>query len=55
MRKKAAKTLVDALNAAILPGGKVVDKDGRWLYPYVDAINAYTANDIRERSFLLCA
>lgn len=45
--KKAAKTLVDALNAAILPGGKVVDKDGRWLYPYVDAINAYTANDIR--------
>ncbi|MBI2811999.1 MAG: hypothetical protein HYX67_14380 [Candidatus Melainabacteria bacterium] len=45
--QKAAKTLVTALNAAILPGGKVVDKDGKWLYPYIDAINAYTANDIR--------
>lgn len=45
--QKAAQTLVTALNAALLPGGKVVDKDGRWLYPYVDAVNAYTANDIR--------
>lgn len=45
--KKAAQTLVTALNAAILPGGKVVDKDGKWLYPYIDAENAYTANDIR--------
>jgi hypothetical protein len=45
--KKAAKTLSDALNAAIQPGGKVVDKDGKWLYPYIDAENAYKANDIR--------
>ncbi|CAN5464573.1 hypothetical protein BH10CYA1_BH10CYA1_46810 [soil metagenome] len=45
--QKAAKRLIIAINAALLPGGKVVDKDGRWLYPYVDAINAYNANDIR--------
>jgi hypothetical protein len=45
--QKAAKTLIAALNAAITPSGKGTDKDGRAIYPYIDAVNAYNQNVIR--------
>jgi hypothetical protein len=45
--QKAAIKLNTALSAAILPAGQGVDKDGKFVYPYNDAVSAYNANVVR--------
>jgi hypothetical protein len=45
--QKAATKLNTALTAAIVPSGQGVDKDGKFVYPYNDAVSAYNANVVR--------